>query len=360
MDRLEEESDSHPVTPVEAEGRPYKDPPPVKERPPLERLPTYERYTEEEKKSMSRRCCTLAELKARPEIFLWYFGNMLSYLGFFMPFLNLAYYMELKGIPPAKSSWALTLLSFAECVTYIIASFMGDYFKGRLVYVNIIAAAALSFICLIWPLVDVSYAIICLISMAMGGFLGLTIVYTYAASGEVTRLPIDIAWSFTNLWCGFGILCGPFFSGFIYDFRKSYDDVFYVVGVLYFLDVFIFAGIPGMAWWRKKHAQQTAYTDALNSQNGQNETQTYRIRGSGSQSSLVNGDQPDRSTLQQEYGTTGYTSVNPTQGYTEQPPPDGVSRPQRPPPPPQDVLQRQGSRNSFTGGYSGGQNGYAQ
>ena len=47
----------------------------------------------------------------------------------------------------------------------------------------------------------------------MGGFLGLSIVYTYAASGEVTQLPIDIAWSFTNMWSGVGILLGPFFSG---------------------------------------------------------------------------------------------------------------------------------------------------
>jgi len=47
----------------------------------------------------------------------------------------------------------------------------------------------------------------------MGGFLGLNIVYTYAASGEVTQLPIDIAWSFTNLFAGMGILVGPLFSG---------------------------------------------------------------------------------------------------------------------------------------------------
>ena len=49
--------------------------------------------------------------------------------------------------------------------------------------------------------------------LAMGGFLGLTIVYTYAASGEVTEQPIDVAWSCTNLWSGIGILVGPFFSG---------------------------------------------------------------------------------------------------------------------------------------------------
>ena len=73
--------------------------------------------------------------------------------------------MELKGIPPEKSSFALTLLSFMECVTYIIASFVGDWFKGKLILTNVIAAAALAFICLFWPLVDINYGIILLISL---------------------------------------------------------------------------------------------------------------------------------------------------------------------------------------------------
>ena len=51
---------------------------------------------------------------------------------------------------------------------------------------------------------------------AMGGFLGVSIVYTYAASGEVTDQPIDQAWACTNLWSGMGILVGPFFSGKLY------------------------------------------------------------------------------------------------------------------------------------------------
>ena len=42
-----------------------------------------------ELRNLPRRCCTLSELKARPEIALWYLGNLLSYLGFYMPFLNL-------------------------------------------------------------------------------------------------------------------------------------------------------------------------------------------------------------------------------------------------------------------------------
>ena len=40
-------------------------------------------------KKPQRRCCTWQEIKERPEIVLWYMGNCLSYLGFYMPFVNL-------------------------------------------------------------------------------------------------------------------------------------------------------------------------------------------------------------------------------------------------------------------------------
>jgi len=36
-----------------------------------------------------RRYCTLADVRQRPEIVLWNVGNCLSYLGFYMPFVNL-------------------------------------------------------------------------------------------------------------------------------------------------------------------------------------------------------------------------------------------------------------------------------
>jgi len=55
----------------------------------------------------------------------------------------------------------------------------------------------------------------------MGGFLGLNIVYTYAASGEVTGQRLDTAWSCTNLWSGFGILVSPVFSGFLLYLRRN-------------------------------------------------------------------------------------------------------------------------------------------
>lgn len=36
-----------------------------------------------------QRYCTLADVRQRPEIVLWNIGNCLSYLGFYMPFVNL-------------------------------------------------------------------------------------------------------------------------------------------------------------------------------------------------------------------------------------------------------------------------------
>ena len=89
-------------------------------------------------------------------------------------------YMELKGIPTSRSSWAITLLSFAECITYMIASFLGDKLKGRLVYINIVAAAALSLICLFWPVMDVSYGTIMLMSISK---------YKKANTLDVKRFP---------------------------------------------------------------------------------------------------------------------------------------------------------------------------
>ena len=44
---------------------------------------------EEERKPLYKKCCTLADVKERPEIVLWYLGNLLRYLGFYMPFINL-------------------------------------------------------------------------------------------------------------------------------------------------------------------------------------------------------------------------------------------------------------------------------
>jgi len=37
----------------------------------------------------SSRHCTTNDVARRPEIALWYAGNCLSYLGFYMPFVNL-------------------------------------------------------------------------------------------------------------------------------------------------------------------------------------------------------------------------------------------------------------------------------
>ncbi len=49
--------------------------------------------------------------------------------------------------------------------------------------------------------------------LVMGGTLGLSIVYQYACSREITGLPLGKAWAKTNQWSGVGILLSPLFSG---------------------------------------------------------------------------------------------------------------------------------------------------
>ncbi len=49
---------------------------------------------------LSKYCCTMTEITSRPEIVLWYAANCLSYLGFYVPFVNLVS-IEAGGQPAA-------------------------------------------------------------------------------------------------------------------------------------------------------------------------------------------------------------------------------------------------------------------
>lgn len=75
------------------------------------------------------------------------------------------YYMELKHFALQQSSVALTLLSMAEFVTYVVASFLGDYLKDRLVYVNVVSSSCLAVVCIAWPFIDVDYILILAVSL---------------------------------------------------------------------------------------------------------------------------------------------------------------------------------------------------
>ena len=94
-------------------------------------------------------------------------------------------------------------------------------------------------------------------------------------------------------------------SGFIYDFRKSYDDVFYVVGCLYIIDTVVFALIPIL----KKRRERRERTECNEFSGIISNKQTFRIstKRSVSKSSLANEDQDGMS----EYGTTASTRTPP-------------------------------------------------
>ena len=124
----------------------------------------------------------------------------------------------------------------------------------------------------------------------------------------------------------------------IYDWRRSYDDVFYVVGVLYVIDAFIFAAIPFLDRYQERHGLGIFAEKDANG--GQYTQQTFRItKGSLSTSSLVHGDQADGV---KEYGTTSSTT---------QP---GFTAPPAKPPPPAGGFPRQNSQGQPIGDDPGG------
>ena len=89
--------------------------------------------------------------------------------------------------------------------------------------------------------------------------------------------------------------------GAVYDLRHSYDDVFYVVGVLYVIDAFVFGAIPMVKRYRS-YIDKKNYADIDSSEYHR---QTFRIsKQSLSQSSLVKDGVA-------EYGTTATTETGP-------------------------------------------------
>ena len=79
-------------------------------------------------------------------------------------------------------------------------------------------------------------------------------------------------------------------SGAIYDLRKSYDDVFYVVGCLYLADTVLFGSI---VYLQKRRAQFGGLHPDYNEIGGvvgQGTTQTFKITGNRSLSKGSLGD----------------------------------------------------------------------
>ena len=204
------------------------------------------RYTNEEyevaklKEARGSLILPIEQLK-RPEVILWFTVNLTTFLGFYMPVVNLPSYMRDKGYQGAVVSFAVTVLSFSEIIAYIGASLVGDWLKGRLIVANVISSLALTAIYFMWPSVDKGgWAMILAMSVGSGFFLGFAIVYTFAETAEVTRLPQDQAWGYTNTCSGVGLLLGPLLTGGVYDIRQSHDDVFYVTALIFLFQMLLY------------------------------------------------------------------------------------------------------------------------
>ena len=89
------------------------------------------------------------------------------------------------------------------------------------------------------------------------------------------------------------------FTGAVYDYRKQYDDVFYVIGVIYVIDALLFSCIPLIQYLRGKKSNHfgncNEFTGIISIEN----KQTFKVpQRSVSNSSLVK-----EGEVTAEYGT---------------------------------------------------------
>ncbi|CAH1778416.1 unnamed protein product, partial [Owenia fusiformis] len=153
---------------------------------------------------------SLETIVTYPETVLWIIGIGMTRGLLRLPYLNMAIYLDNKGISRMDASYILMVLSIAEGITYIIAAALGDCCKGRLIYTHLTATLGMSLLNLAWQFIDVNYTAIMVLAIINGGLLALTTVYLYSCTCEVLQhLSNKLAFNQTLAWVGIPVSVVP-------------------------------------------------------------------------------------------------------------------------------------------------------
>ncbi|ESO07038.1 hypothetical protein HELRODRAFT_185490 [Helobdella robusta] len=200
----------------------------------------HENLQQDESNSMKSNARAFLKL----DVVCWLVAAYFNAISYFTPFFILPHYMKKKNLTTFNISLIMMMLSLSECLIYLVTSLPGDLLAGKLIYVHITASSLLCLLNYLWSLLDANYGMILALAMSEGLLIALNCVYVYACSAEVTDINIEIAWSVTNIFSGFGVITAPLFSGFIYDLTLSYYGVFFMMSSVTLVSSILYCSIP--------------------------------------------------------------------------------------------------------------------
>ncbi|XP_013396368.1 monocarboxylate transporter 13-like isoform X2 [Lingula anatina] len=195
-------------------------------------------YGHPPKSSNEQRCCPLDERSDFLQKPPWTIGSKITIYGlwamaicckgfaFFLPFVILPKHVTDLGYKENEAEYVMTVLGITGLIGQMFSSFVGDYLKGKLMVVNVVAAALLAvnnIIAAYSTSLTGAFIYSAITGLAFGPYnAGYFAVFNEVMDGE----NVDTLFMTTRLSKGVGATTGPYLAGYIRDVTRSYYAVF--------------------------------------------------------------------------------------------------------------------------------------
>ncbi|VDP66060.1 unnamed protein product [Echinostoma caproni] len=181
--------------------------------------------------------CSMAHLRANPQVFLWGFERFLHNIVIYGLLMNLtAYVSQALDNELIRGAKVNLYFGIGESLIFTIGALIGDRIRGYLPLTYLIGAA---FAALFLLIVQKSYTdinVVYVLAGFTGGAVGVGNTFLYATAEEVMLVHGSIAFPMTKMIAGIGMLVAPALSGSIID-GYGYRGFFISMAVLVCLRV---------------------------------------------------------------------------------------------------------------------------
>ncbi|TPP64432.1 Monocarboxylate transporter [Fasciola gigantica] len=181
--------------------------------------------------------CSVAHLRANPQVFLWGMERFLQNIVVYGLLMNLtAYVSQALDNELIRGAKVNLYFGIGESLVFTVGAFIGDRIRGYLPLTYLIGAGFAAVFLLIVQTTYTDINVVYILAGFTGGAVGVGNTFLYATAEEVMLVHGSIAFPMTKMVAGIGMLIAPAFSGAVID-GYGYRGFFISMAVLVCLRV---------------------------------------------------------------------------------------------------------------------------
>ncbi|XP_041373528.1 monocarboxylate transporter 14-like [Gigantopelta aegis] len=160
------------------------------------------------------------------------FGNILCFLGFYVPFVYLVDRAIISGIDKGNAAFLVSVIGITNCVGRILAGWIADLPQVSSLLVNNVALLLAAVSTAIFPFCT-SYTLLVVVACFFGIGIGAFVALSSIVICDLVGLEkLTNAFGLLTMFRGFAAIAGPPLAGYVYDMTQNYDKSFFLGGGL--------------------------------------------------------------------------------------------------------------------------------